>query len=285
MDFGFEDSIDMFWRTFILVLFTLSAFPAPFPPLALPSGNAFRGLAFYPTYDALIDFQTSSVGGDITASDFSSTTHGTSFGTWTVFPALAGGLRVSSTATAFLTAKTVGGVGYMGSTDRGYEARLDQITNYVKIDLTSHQNNFSMGFFVMWGSSGGTFQTVDLVQFNDESGGYFVLQLPGVAATFNVIRAHGNDGGSGVGSSISVSESTIYWVSMQYIRNATRIVKVYASGVLISTSTIGTVTDSPCASIFLGRVDNHGGGQPPDTSWVRFSNFIFDTTTTGVIAP
>ena len=232
------------------------------------------------TIDTYMDFESGTSGDILTTSALNAGTH-TSIGTWSLSANATTLMFVGNTETTLYNPAKIGATVYTDSgSTRSIKSRLDTVSNNATLTLTSSVDTLSVGFWVTVDSLGGTAQTIDLFAIENPAGGFFVCQI----GSNGKMHAHGDKTGtSQVGSDIAGSNAigVPLWVTMKYARFSTCTLKVYnSSATLLGTSTVDLSLghDSPAATILVGRLDAHGGSQPPNTSFLNYDDLMIDVT-------
>lgn len=227
--------------------------------------------------DLLIDCEDSTATTALTTTILGNMTRGSVPGTWTLTANGSANMVVSSDQQAMLTKQIIGSVNYAGSGTRGITATQNVLTQYAQFRLTTPQDRMTFSCMVKIDTpTGNLFQTLDIIQFNNAAGGFFIAQFQN-----GEMFAHTDNGGSGsnLGSPISFSYGTWYLLTMDVRRAATCTLKLYTTaGVLVGTSTSATVYDSPMRDLRIGRCDAHGGTQPNASQLLRYDNLALDLT-------
>lgn len=228
-----------------------------------------------PTFDAnlLVDFETDSAGTLLTSTVMTNASNG-DIGSWTVS---ANGQiygEVSSEEQALWSPFVVGGVTYVDdSGTRGVRFRLDQTSNYIRLDPTNLNSISISAWFKMDDDVAGT--QIDLIHIRSVLGGFFVAQTHGE----HLLRSHaGGEFGSQFGTDINFQFGVWYRLMVHAVRNGVSTVRLYNTDgtQLGSDSTLTPWPDSEWSLVDVGRTDAHAVGETPSTAWVYFDDIAVD---------
>ena len=209
-----------------------------------------------------------------------------SLGEWSVSQNGSNYATITTNETPLRSLVNVGGTIYddNGST-RGIGFRLDQLTNYVQVNFTGSYTSVAACAWMTFASLGGSFQTIDYMQFADAGGKFAVMQTGGGLG----IHPHANTNSiTTVGSDITTNAPGVtYFVGYTFTMGSPGTVTgyIYATdGSFFGTSSC--LSDAgPMVNFRFGRVDAHLGIQPPSTSVVYFDDVMVFTNGVQVLGP
>jgi hypothetical protein len=229
-----------------------------------------------PAVDLYVDMEAGSIGSALTAATLTTATRGTG-GSWSL-SGNASNARVTSDEVQLHTQVRVGSTLYTdaGHT-RGIAFPLNTTTSFAQYRFASTRSAVSMGAYVNFGSIGSSFQTIDHLFFEGTDGSFCVAQT---SSSFRLRSHSGANGGSSVGSDISISPNNWYWITLKFQIGLCSL-QIFDADTrqLVGQSTVSINSRSPVESFKFGRTDSHSGTNPPSSSLNRFDDLVLDWST------
>lgn len=233
---------------------------------------------------SFVDFEDGAIGNVPTTTNVAAATYGAA-GTWTRSATAATYSELESFTLALYTPVKISSTTYLGGGTRAVRFRMDQTQNYFSQQLGSNTDTLSFSCWFRFGPNPDGL--IDFISLGTEAGGFAILQ----ASPNSQFHAHWGGAGSGsyTSTNFTLSPGTTYRVEIIGIRYSdSTVLNVYLTdGTLVASRNmlLSQDYDSPFKYVQFGRIDAHGGAQPPATSWAEFDNVAWSTTGVNPIAP